>query len=85
LCAGFGGGGDDKESGAGGCEGMLSGLGAPLDSLMDELSKSMRMAELTVSWQDGKYNQSMRIRALLSRDDFGLQPANPFNTPPPGP
>jgi general secretion pathway protein I len=81
LCAGFGG-GDDKKSDSG-CEGMLSGLGAPLESLMDELSKSMRMAELTVSWPDGKFTGSMRIRALLSRDDFGLQPATPFGTTPP--
>ncbi len=81
LCAGFSGG--DGAEGGNSCEGMVSGLGAPLESLMDELSKSMRMAELTVTWPDGKFTQSMRVRALLSRDDFGLQATNALGITPP--
>ncbi len=83
LCAGFGG-ADDKDAGSG-CEGMVSGLGGQLDGFMDNLSKSMRMADLTVTWPDGKFTQSMQIRALLSRDDFGLQPTSPLGITPPVP
>ena len=72
LCAGLGG-GDGEEADTGGCESLLSGLGAPLESLMDELGKSLRLASLTVTWPDGKFSQSMTVRALLTSDDFGLQ------------
>ncbi len=71
MCGKFGG-GDDAE--AGGCESMLSGFGAPLETLMTQIGKSLRLGELTVSWNSGKYDGSMTVRALMSRDDMALTP-----------
>ncbi|MBI5509534.1 MAG: prepilin-type N-terminal cleavage/methylation domain-containing protein [Deltaproteobacteria bacterium] len=86
LCSGFGDDKGDKEAAGAGCEDMLSGLGGPIESLLDQISKSLRLAELTVTWPDGKFHESMTVRALLTREDLGVQAVDPFNpgkAPPP--
>ena len=91
LCTAFEGdtGGSKKDEAGGGCDAMLSGLGAPLESLTSNIAKSIRLADLTVTWPDGKYTEKMNVRALLTREDFAFQPDNPFvsplNPPPPPP
>ena len=59
----------DQGSGAGGCEGMLSGLGGGLTPLTEEISRSLRLVELTVSWPVRNGMSSMEVRTILRRDD----------------
>ena len=70
-----GGGGGDPAAGneAASCESILGGVSAMLGGFTDQLGRSLRAVELTVSWADGKYKQSTSVRALLSRDDFNTE------------
>ena len=72
LCGGFS---EDEDASETDCEGMLSGFAGPFESLTEELSRSMRMVELTVTWPNGKGTESMQVRALATREDFAMQPA----------
>jgi general secretion pathway protein I len=72
MCGGFG---EEVEEGSTAeCESLLSGFGGPFESLTDELSRSLRVIEITVTWPDGKYSESITLRALATREDFNLQP-----------
>jgi general secretion pathway protein I len=74
--------GDDSESDSasssdsaagGGCAAMLGGFGAPFESMMSEIGNSVRVVALKVTWPVGeKYKESMEVRALVTREDFGL-------------
>ncbi|MBI3179034.1 MAG: type II secretion system protein [Deltaproteobacteria bacterium] len=70
LCAGF----TSDEAGQGDCESLLSGLGGSFDLFTDELEQSLRLVDLSVSWTDGKFTESMRVKALVTRDDYALAP-----------
>jgi general secretion pathway protein I len=72
LCGGFS---EDEGGSESDCEGMLSGFAGPFESLTEELGRSMRMVELTVTWPNGKGTESMEVRALVTREDFAMQPA----------
>jgi type II secretion system protein I len=52
------------------CENMLGGIGGTLGNFTEELGRSMRVADLKVSWPEGKYKHSMSVRALLTKDDY---------------
>ena len=68
LCDGMG--GEDSKAGEpNGCESMLSGLGGTLDGFTKELGQSLRQVELTVTWPEGSYKESMSVHALVSRED----------------
>jgi general secretion pathway protein I len=73
----FGGSSSSGESAAGNeaasCESILGSVSAMLGGFTDQLGRSLRAVELTVSWADGKYKQSTSVRALLSRDDFNTE------------
>lgn len=60
------GGGDGEND----CASAMGNLTGQVGGLMDELSRSMRAAEVVVSWQDGKFVEKFSLRALLTRDDF---------------
>jgi general secretion pathway protein I len=70
-----GGNGGDSAAGneAASCESILGSVSAMLGGFTDQLGRSLRAVELTVSWADGKYKQSTSVRALLSRDDFNTE------------
>ena len=72
MCGGFGDeGGDDAD-----CEGMLGGMGGMLDGFMEDLGRSLRLVELTVTWPVGdKYTENMVVRAVVSREDFNFEAA----------
>ncbi len=70
MCAGFG----DVGGDSGACDGMLGALGAPLQGVTDEISRAMRAVELTVTWPDGSYSESMKVHALLTREDLTTFP-----------
>jgi len=78
LCGDF----EDQEDGDddqdGGCASMLGSFGGSLEGLTDDLGRSLRLVELTVIWHEGKYEQSMPLRALVTRDDFKLGPGPGF-------
>lgn len=80
LCSGFGDASGDEEGGGADCEGMLGGMGGMLQTFTDQIGQSLRLVVLTVSWPDGKYTESMSVRALVTREDFGLQQA-PLTAP----
>ncbi|OGQ82415.1 MAG: hypothetical protein A2289_26510 [Deltaproteobacteria bacterium RIFOXYA12_FULL_58_15] len=71
MCSGFS---EDTDGESGDCEAMLSGFAGPFESLTDELGRSIRLVELTVSWKKGKFTDQMTLRALVTREDFNLQP-----------
>ncbi len=72
LCAGFA---EDDEAAQGDCQSVLSSLGGSFDMFTDELEQSLRLVELTVSWTDGKFTETMAVKGLVTREDFGLTPA----------
>ncbi len=73
LCGGFA---ESEDASETDCEGMLSGFAGPFESLTEELGRSMRMVELTVSWPAGQgTSEEMSVRALVTREDFAMQPA----------
>jgi general secretion pathway protein I len=70
LCEGL-----EGDAGGGGCESMLSGLsGGPLTSFTEEIGRSLRVINLTLTWPEGKFSSSMTVRALVTREDFALTP-----------
>ena len=50
---------------------MASSLGAPLEALTKQTADAMRVIDLTVTWPNGKYSESTRVRAVVTRDDLG--------------
>lgn len=79
MCGAFS--GDEEGGGDAGanCEAMLGGvggLGGTLTSFTEELGRSLRLVELTVSWPMGRYEESFRTIALVTREDFGISPAD---------
>lgn len=73
LCEGF----SDDASGEGGCDSMLGGFGAILESTMSSIGNSVRYVELTVTWPVGhKYTEKMTVTALLTREDWAAQETN---------
>lgn len=72
LCEGF----TDESSGSdGGCEQALSSFGLPAEGFMSEVSNSVRLVELTLTWPVGGYTESMGVNALVTREDLALQNA----------
>ena len=62
------------------CEATLGGggaIGGALTSLTDELGRSLRLIELKVTWPAGKYEESFKISALVTREDFGIERLDP--------
>jgi len=55
------------------CESTMAGIGGMLGGLTEEVARSIRAVELEVSWADGRFNQNMLLRALVTRDDFAMQ------------
>lgn len=55
------------------CESTMNGIGSMLGSLTEEVGRSIRAVELEVHWAEGRYQDSMRLRALVTRDDFATQ------------
>jgi general secretion pathway protein I len=71
--------GEDDESG---CAGMVSGIGGAFEGMLTEIGKSVRVVALTVTWPDGKYTESMGVRAMLTAEDLSAPtPANPLAPP----
>lgn len=64
---------DDSKDQKVDCEQQLSNLGAMLEPFTEELGRSMRAVELRVSWPEGRYEESMSVRTLLTRDDFNTE------------
>ena len=85
ICGTLGGGGKQKaaakaaasagagDTGATDCESMLTNVGSMAAPFIDEMGHSMRVVDLQVTWPQGRYSESMSVRALLSRDDFATQ------------
>ena len=78
LCEGFMG-SEEEESGAGedfgDCESMLGGLdgfGGALTTFTDEMGQSLRLAEVTVTWPVGRYEESIQVRSFVTNSDFSL-------------
>lgn len=75
LCEGFEDATDGGQEG-GGCSDMLSGFGGPFEGVMTELGNSVRFIELTLTWPvNEKFKDSMSVSALVTREDYGIQPA----------
>ena len=70
LCGGLGGGDATKPGAASDCEGMVGGLGGMLTGFTDEIGRSLRAAEVTVTWPAGKYKESISVHTLLTREDY---------------
>ena len=85
LCDAFSGG--DEEGGdesAMDCEGLLGGMGGmggALGSFTSEIGQSLRWMTLTVTWPVGKYSESLSVRAMITREDFGIQRTAPGAIP----
>jgi general secretion pathway protein I len=77
LCAAVGGqtgkSSDKEEQARTDCESTMASIGGMLSGLTEEVARSIRAVELEVVWADGRYNQNMRLRALVTRDDFAMQ------------
>lgn len=65
----------DAEEGAG-CEAMIGSLGVFLEGFMQSVSQSVRLVELTVTWPAGRFENSMQVRSLVSKEDFELATAS---------
>lgn len=68
LCGAMG------EEGSGQCEAMLGSMGGPLQGITDEIGNSVRLVELKVTWPQGRYEQSMALRTLVTKNNFSLVP-----------
>ena len=84
LCGAFSGGGEEggEEGGesAMDCEGLLGGMGGmegALGAFTSEIGQSLRLMSLTVTWPVGKYSESLSVRAMITREDFGIQRVDP--------
>lgn len=78
LCEGFAAEAElDTGFGAGtGCAGMLDSIGMMANPLLEELSNSLRLVELKVTWPvGGGYTESIDLRTLVAREDFAMQEA----------
>lgn len=64
---------DERQDQKTDCEQQLTNLGAMLEPFTEELGRSMRAVELRVSWPVGRYEESMSVRTLLTRDDFNTE------------
>lgn len=64
---------DDTKDQKTDCESQLSTLGVMLSPYTEELGRSMRAVELLVTWPEGRYEESMSVRTLLTRDDFNTE------------
>ena len=64
---------ESKDTSVGDCESQLGGMGAMMGGFTEELGRSLRVVDLLVSWSEGKYTNSMSVRALVTRDDFQTQ------------
>ncbi len=80
LCGAVGGkvgkggkGGTSDEQARTDCESTMTSIGGMLGSLTEEVARSIRAVELVVHWADGSYAETMRLRALVTRDDFAMQ------------
>lgn len=71
--------GEAGEEAGMGCEGMLSGIGGMLEGITTEIANSIRIAELTVTWPDGKYSESMKVNALITKEDLSAEAAAAAN------
>lgn len=58
-----------------GCEGMMSGMGGMLEGITGNIANSIRVVELTVTWPDGKYTESMKVNALITKEDLSPEAA----------
>lgn len=56
------------------CQTMMSSMAGPMQSLTEEISRSIRLADLEVSWSDGLYTPKFSVHALLTREDFSAAP-----------
>lgn len=75
MCAGFAPEGVDAESAAADCEAMLGGVegfGGMLSTFTDDIGRSIRLVELKLSWSVGKYEESFKVRAFVTQQDFSL-------------
>ncbi len=63
------------------CSGLMSGVGGAFEGFLSELGKSVRAVDLTVTWPDGKYSESMSVRALLTREDLATTGGTPGGGP----
>jgi general secretion pathway protein I len=63
-------GGDGDEAFS--CESILGAISASMGGFMEQVSGSLRTLDLSVCW-GGQNPQRMRIKTLLSRDDFALE------------
>jgi general secretion pathway protein I len=77
LCGAVGGksgkGGDKDDQARTDCESTMGQIGGMLGSLTEEVARSIRAVELEVMWNVDKYSETMRLRALVTRDDFAMQ------------
>ncbi|KAK1548290.1 hypothetical protein Q3G72_010878 [Acer saccharum] len=64
---------DDGKDQKADCEQQLTNLGTMLAPYTEELGRSMRAVELLVSWPVGRYEESMSVRTMLTRDDFNTE------------
>ena len=83
LCGSLGGGGGSKSKAFGGasveatdCENALGGIGATVGSFTEEIGQAMRVADLEVSWPDGRTKRTMSVRGLLVKDDYSTAVEN---------
>lgn len=67
------GGSSSGDTGGTDCESMLTNVGSMAAPFIEEVSQSLRVVDLRVTWPQGKYTESMSVRAMLSRDDFTTQ------------
>ena len=80
LCGGE----EDDEASA--CDSAFSSLGGAMEGMLDEVSASVRLVEVDVIWPTGDgYEDSMTVRGLVTREDYGLQQGTPASSPDPTP
>ena len=77
LCEGFAASDDEaSEESVMDCRAMFEmagGLESILGSFTGEIGQSIRAVELTVTWPVGKYSESLSVKGLVTREDFGIQ------------
>nr|ADD93374.1 hypothetical protein AnaeK_0715 [uncultured marine bacterium MedDCM-OCT-S01-C143] len=56
------------------CAGILGGVAGPIEGVLKGITDSIRLVDLRVSWPvDEKYEDSMRVTALVTRPDYKVQ------------
>lgn len=53
-------------------EGILGMLGPMVDPFLDEISNSVRLIYLTISWPRGRYSQSISFSRLVTTRDYSI-------------